>query len=317
MADMMTKWRLFSSVFALLFLWHSPVGAVTYSAGIENSEWYLSSSIFDCSLTHDIPNFGKAVFEHRAGESLRFYLAPTVNPLKPGNASLIIEAPAWRPGVGVHDLGTVRVASGERPVNIGSRPAAVMMASLQAGMMPALTRTAWYGNDPVEVRLSSVNFSPKFADFQSCVSGLLPVNFDQVSHTTLLFGDNQSTLTGSDQAKLDRLILFVKADPSVTNVYVDGHTDSTGRRLYNRLLSKDRAEAVTQYLIDHGIPAAKITTRYHGDRHPVAKNNSPAHRARNRRATVLLERNPDGDTSSPAQSAGATPAQGVPAIPSG
>ncbi len=304
---------------ASLLLWQPFAKAVTYSAGIENSQWYLSSSIFDCSLTHDIPNFGKAVFEHRAGERLRFYLAPVVNPLKPGLASLVIEAPAWRPGSSVHDLGTVKVAKGDRPVTIGPRPAAQMMASLQAGMMPALTRAAWYGKEPVEVRLSSVNFSPKFADFQSCVSGLLPVNFDQVVRTTVLFGDNKSTLTASDMAKLDRVILYVKADQTVTNIYVDGHTDSTGRRLYNRLLSKGRAEAVTQYLIDHGVPAAKITTRYHGDRHPIVRNNSPVDRARNRRATILLERNPDGDSAAATQSAGASQTMDVsePTVPPG
>ncbi len=271
---------------ALLWSAAGGVTAVTYSAGIANSQWYLSSSIFACQLSHDIPNFGKAVFTRKAGERLHFYLEPDINPMRPGKAALVIESPAWRPGAGVRNLGYVRVTHRQRAVDVGPREATAMMASLEQGMMPTLTRKAWYNNQSVRVRISSVNFMSKMSDYRACVSGLLPVNFEQVRKTRVLFGANSTKLTARDRSELDKVILYVKADATVTDVLVDGHSDRIGRRIYNRLLSKSRAQAVTQYLVDHGVPAAKITTRYHGERYPISHNP-----ALNRRATVRLERN--------------------------
>lgn len=263
-----------------------PAAAMTFGAGIANSQWYLNSSIFSCQLTHEIPNFGKAVFSRKAGGSLHFYLEPDINPMRPGKAALVIESPAWRPGAAVRALGYVSVSHSDPAVDVGPREATAMMVGLEEGMMPTLTRKAWYNNQPVRVRISAINFMGKMSDYRSCVSGLLPVNFQQVRKTRVLFGDNSAKLTPRDRSELDKVALYVKADPSVTDVFVDGHSDRTGRRIYNRLLSKSRAQAVTQYLVDQGVAASKITTRYHGERFPISKNP-----ALNRRATVRLERN--------------------------
>ena len=276
--------------------------AVTYSAGIANSQWYLSSSIFTCQLTHDIPNFGKAVFEREAGGALHFYLEPDINPMRPGKAALVIEAPAWQPGASIRNLGYVRVRQTPKAVDVGPREATEMLAGLASGMMPTLTRRAWYNNDPIRVRLSAVNFMSKLSDYRSCVSGLLPVNFQQVRKTRVYFGENSTNLTAHGKAELNKVILYVKADSTVTDVYVDGNTDTTGRRIYNRLLSKARAEAVTKYLVSHGVPADKITTRYHGERYPISSKNQ----ALNRRATVTLKRNSGNGSAS--QSASNPPA---------
>jgi outer membrane protein OmpA-like peptidoglycan-associated protein len=94
------------------------------------------------------------------------------------------------------------------------------------------------------------------------------------------------------------MVQYVKADPSVTSFYIDGHTDSMGRRLANLELSKKRAEVVTQFLVANGVDEAMITTRYHGERYPVADNSNAKNRADNRRVTIRLER--EGFQSSPA-----------------
>ena len=54
---------------------------------------------------------------------------------------------------------------------------------------------------------------------------------------------------------------------------------------------KQRAEKVTAYLLQKGIPPEKIVSRYHGERYPVAANNRTNDgRERNRRVTIRLER---------------------------
>ena len=104
---------------------------------------------------------------------------------------------------------------------------------------------------------------------------------------------DKAELTELDIKALDRVILYVNADASVTAINVDGHTDSTGRRIYNRRLSKARAEAVRDYMATRGISADVIRTRYHGERYPIAKNNTKKNKLLNRRTTVRLLRGDD------------------------
>jgi outer membrane protein OmpA-like peptidoglycan-associated protein len=116
------------------------------------------------------------------------------------------------------------------------------------------------------------------------------VNFRQVARTAILFPSAAWRLSDSSRERLDLIALYVKNDDSVKGIYVDGHSDNMGRRLMNRDLSKRRAEEVTAYLINLGLEPNMITTRYHGERYPVVKNNSQANRDRNRRVTIRLER---------------------------
>jgi outer membrane protein OmpA-like peptidoglycan-associated protein len=116
------------------------------------------------------------------------------------------------------------------------------------------------------------------------------VNYDQVSRTRVHFKTNRAELTKAAQERLDLVVLYAKEDPDVTSFFVDGHTDNVAGRLYNLELSKKRAEAVTAYLVANGIPQEMVTTRYHGERYPVKKNNSRANRSYNRRVTIRLDK---------------------------
>jgi len=283
----MVKW--------LVFLVFSSLGVSahanqTFSAGIERSQWYLSSSIFECSLIQNIPHYGRAVFYHEAGENLQFYLDTPRNPMRKGAAALVLEAPKWRPGYEVRNLGYVVVLDQTRPITVNHARASQMMGSLLQGMMPTFTRKARFSDESVRVEVSSINFNQFYEDYLGCVAGLLPVNFKQVERTAIFFKVDEATLSDADKTVLDKVILYVKADPSISAIFVDGHTDVTGRRIYNHRLSKNRAEVLRDYLINHGTPSEVITTRYHGERYPIIDNRKPESLARNRRATVRLER---------------------------
>lgn len=68
-----------------------------------------------------------------------------------------------------------------------------------------------------------------------------------------------------------------------------GHTDNTGTRDGNYVLSLARAEAVKSYLIEQGIPANRFQkVDGKGQDEPVADNTTPAGRAHNRRVVVTL-----------------------------
>jgi outer membrane protein OmpA-like peptidoglycan-associated protein len=69
---------------------------------------------------------------------------------------------------------------------------------------------------------------------------------------------------------------------------VTGHMDSAESEAFSTRLSQDRADTVTQYLLDHGYPRARITVCRDGSITPVGRA------ALNRRAEVLLVRDNKG-----------------------
>jgi len=262
--------------------------AKTFGAKLDKSQWYLSASIFECSLVHEIPYYGKGIFYHEAGEELKFLTSTLSNPMKPGKAALVIEASSWKPGNVIEDLGYVDVIDSTKPIVVNKKKATAMMSGLLAGMAPTFTRKAWFTDDSIRLYINSIHFRSVYDGYLECISGLLPVNFKQVERTRVHFETDKAELTTGDKKSLDRVILYVTADSSVTAIYVDGHTDNTGRRIYNRRLSKARAEAVRDYLVRKGLPTETIRTRYHGERYPAVKNSNKKNKSKNRRTTVRL-----------------------------
>lgn len=283
---------MFTRLIPILLLWliSTVVHAVSYRATIEDSNWELESSIFVCRLSHEIPSFGRAVFEHEAGENVHFLLDPTEKGHFAKGAMLVSEAPPWRPGLLTKAIGPVKaVKSGQ--LDVKTDYAKAMLAALHKGLMPTFTTQTWYGTpEYLRVSVSAVNFRNAYNDYVGCVAQLLPVNYRQVARTAVLFPPGEWRLSDSTRERLDLIILYIQNDNSVQSVYVDGHSDSAGRRLANRDLSKKRAEVVTDYFVKNGLSGDMVTTRYHGERYPVVPNTTKSNRARNRRVTIRLEK---------------------------
>jgi len=74
---------------------------------------------------------------------------------------------------------------------------------------------------------------------------------------------------------------------------VEGHTDNvpinSAQFPSNWELSAARATRVTRRLIDNGFPAASIRSIGYGDTRPIATNDSPEGRARNRRVSIVMD----------------------------
>ena len=81
---------------------------------------------------------------------------------------------------------------------------------------------------------------------------------------------------------------LLQANPSL-NLSIDGHTDSTGTAERNRVLSKERAEAVRNALLAKGIAAERLAAQGFGPDQPLADNGSEAGRAKNRRVELVKQ----------------------------
>ena len=73
-----------------------------------------------------------------------------------------------------------------------------------------------------------------------------------------------------------------------TQVTIIGHTDNTGSDAINNPLSVNRAASTRDYLISRGVPYQRIQIDGRGSYEPVASNNTPANRARNRRVEIYV-----------------------------
>jgi len=68
---------------------------------------------------------------------------------------------------------------------------------------------------------------------------------------------------------------------------IEGHTDSVGPDPYNDELSERRAAAVRRFLVDRGVEPERLEAVGHGEGAPVASNETPDGRERNRRVEVI------------------------------
>ncbi len=73
-----------------------------------------------------------------------------------------------------------------------------------------------------------------------------------------------------------------------TMIEVAGHTDSTGGRQYNMLLSKNRAQSVADALMEFGVQPVRLDVVGHGPTRPVASNETASGRSQNRRVELTL-----------------------------
>lgn len=268
------------------------VQATPFSQHLDYGGWRGELSVFACELRHQIPYYGEAVFRTRAGENSEFLLRADTSRMASGEASLVARTPVWMEQQWQVDLGYIPVTQGLTPVRLASTHTERMLSELLHGLELVITRSPWYGSEEsARLEITTIGFRAVYEQYQSCLAGLLPVNFDQIKRTSVYFGSAQyEDLAPSELQKLDNIALYVRSDPQVKEFYVDGHTDSVGTRADNLILAERRAEEVVRYLVNRGVPEDLIVTRWHGERYPVATNETVVGRAQNRRVTIRMER---------------------------
>ncbi len=103
----------------------------------------------------------------------------------------------------------------------------------------------------------------------------------------ILFDFNSYSLRPEAIKVLDSVYRFLK-DYNYKKVVVEGHTDDVGSDRYNLRLSRNRAQAVANYLIAKGIPRARIKVVGYGKSRPRFPNDTEEHRAKNRRVEIKV-----------------------------
>ena len=127
--------------------------------------------------------------------------------------------------------------------------------------------------------------------------GLLRVHVGEIALLAPLnFKTASAEIDPGSYPLLEELAAALRANPAISRVAVDGHTDNRGNAAANVLLSQKRAVAVVSWLTAHGIDPRRTEARGFGPHQPVADNGTDTGRAKNRRVElVILKRTPEGE----------------------
>lgn len=92
----------------------------------------------------------------------------------------------------------------------------------------------------------------------------------------------KDTLTPDSKKVLDQIAKLLQKFPGI-RIEIAGHTDADGPAKRNLILSRRRAQSVKNYLVKSGITPSRLVAKGYGESKPLVKNDTPAHKQRNRR----------------------------------
>ena len=110
---------------------------------------------------------------------------------------------------------------------------------------------------------------------------------DALPTSNIVFNKNSTTLTDDAKDVLEDVAAAILGYSDLV-VEIAGHTDTTGDAVRNLSLSKQRASAVRDYLVEIDVPANRLSPIGYGETAPIRDNDTDAGRAANRRIEFKL-----------------------------
>jgi general secretion pathway protein A len=126
--------------------------------------------------------------------------------------------------------------------------------------------------------------SPKIDSGETQSSGFIA---DQTS--IIYFEHNSNELPVKAYTTLERIV-NATLQRTDYKIKVEGYTDSYGDPVYNKQLSKYRADMVRNYLIGHGVSPANIVAIGRGSENPIKSNSTFEGRKQNRRVEIQVKK---------------------------
>ncbi|MEI9952450.1 MAG: OmpA family protein [Pseudomonadota bacterium] len=101
------------------------------------------------------------------------------------------------------------------------------------------------------------------------------------------FAYDQAKIEDRSFPVLDEVVRALK-DNKGFKVQVEGHTDSSGANDHNQTLSEQRAAAVVDYIVGHGVPRDRVTSKGFSSSVPTDTNDTVGGRENNRRVEFVV-----------------------------
>jgi len=105
--------------------------------------------------------------------------------------------------------------------------------------------------------------------------------------SNLEFESGKAVIRQTSYVALEELVKLLQRKPNF-RILIEGHTDNVGSAPLNMRLSLSRAEAVKIYLTEKGVATDRVIAKGYGLTQPVAPNNTPQGRQKNRRVEFTI-----------------------------
>ncbi len=115
----------------------------------------------------------------------------------------------------------------------------------------------------------------------------LQAAINAVTGGPVTFAADGVSLTPADDQMLSQVADKLKACPNAHST-INGYTDNTGTEGINIPLSSQRANMVADFLVAHGVARDHLVVHGLGSINPVASNDTPDGRAKNRRVEIVV-----------------------------
>lgn len=119
-------------------------------------------------------------------------------------------------------------------------------------------------------------------EIEAEVQEILKTAFDNLEFET-----GRSKIKSESIESLNELAEVLVKKPE-WGLQISGHTDNVGKAQSNLILSKQRAEAVRDFMVERGIVTERLSVLYFGQTMPVESNDTPEGRQANRRVEMTI-----------------------------
>ena len=110
---------------------------------------------------------------------------------------------------------------------------------------------------------------------------------EKVVLNNIFFDSEKFELKKESASELSIVMKMLEKNPSM-KIEIGGHTDNTGSEEKNKALSESRAKSVYEYLVSKGVTAEKLSYKGYAASKPVAANNTPEGKSKNRRTEFIV-----------------------------
>lgn len=110
---------------------------------------------------------------------------------------------------------------------------------------------------------------------------------DKIELENLFFHTSTARLRDESKPIMNKLVTIMKSNESL-QIRVEGHTDNSGSKASLKRLSKERAVAVKNELVENGIDPKRVKVKGYGGGRPLYKNDSEQNKRKNRRVEFVI-----------------------------
>jgi len=264
-----------------------------YVASLGESNWAVTiDTPIECRLQHNIPGYGLASFTSRASKDMNVdFELEMQRPMGETAPVSLLSMPAdWMPGEPARYMDQLKFFQ-QFDGYVGGQTAWSMLSELEEGRFPTFSFQDWRRKQrQIDVALSAVAFGAPYQEFSQCLNTLLPYAFEDISFTVLRYQENSDELTKASRQRLTQIAEFLRYSDDIDLVLVATYSDARGTRAANQQMSERRAKKLRDYFTSLGLPEDRITVEAYGERRPVADNEDPIGRSKNRRVVISLGR---------------------------